>query len=291
MEREAEKTPGKKNSFRRHQRRWEILVIGPDGRTTPANYLKVLLPVLVGLFVTAIVVVVLTLWHAAEVAEEREALEGEVAQVREEARAHKEEVEVMTARLMRAGEKLAVREAGKKKSSEKKTVAAKTPPPKQAAEKAAVKTVPKQKETPPPKPKKEVVAPPKPKVGTDRFSATYDPAGKSLQLSFIIRNKGKTGKKVSGYAFIVLKPKNAKRTQWQIVPAVKTLDTGRPVRVEGGRFFEIARYRTLNFNRTQQTSPGQFANATVWVFDKDGNLLLEQDYPISTEVWTKALTG
>jgi hypothetical protein len=272
MDNQEERKPHPKESLRRHQRRREILLIGRDGKTAQANYLKIVVPLLAGILIVSLVATILFAKHAADRREETAGLIKEVGQLKQQLQSSREEVEVMMARLIKAGE----------------PVASEADDPAEFPREAVEPAVQKDAEPIHDEPSEAPGKTPSPVVSSEKFSLVYNGREKVLRTSFIVRNKLRGAKSVSGYAFVVLKPNATDRTGWAILPAVKTADNGYPARVERGHFFDIARYRTLKFTKPQVTPEERYSQATVWVFDTKGTIIYEQDYPIDSGVWKDA---
>ena len=56
MDNQEERKPHRKESLHRHRSRLEILLIGRDGKTLHANYLKIVVPLLAGILVISLAV-------------------------------------------------------------------------------------------------------------------------------------------------------------------------------------------------------------------------------------------
>jgi hypothetical protein len=78
---------------------------------------------------------------------------------------------------------------------------------------------------------------------------------------------------------VVLKSEGIPENQWVTLPPANLI-SGRPSEEEAGETFAISRFKTLKFQAKRQTNPGKFKIATVFIFDRDGSLMLEKDFPI-----------
>ena len=117
-------------------------------------------------------------------------------------------------------------------------------------------------------------------VDIDEFTITYDPNSGTVKAKFRIKKIDEKAKNASGYAFVVLKPKDVRQSEWVAMPASQFVD-GRPVQVKKGLSFSISRYKTMRFKKTIIGEFKRFKVATVFVFDKTGQLQMERDVSIN----------
>ncbi len=113
-------------------------------------------------------------------------------------------------------------------------------------------------------------------VGVKDFSASHSPENNILRVQFLINNLSTT----PGYIFVVLKPDNSNQDSWLVIPSVN-LTSGIPSDIKRGKFFKICRYKSVHLMATKQTEPEKFILATIFVFTRTGELVLEKDIPVS----------
>jgi len=118
-------------------------------------------------------------------------------------------------------------------------------------------------------------------VDIDKFTIAYDPNSGTVKANFRIKKIDQEVINVSGYAFVVLKPNDASQSEWVTMPDSHWVD-GRPARVKKGLSFSISRYKTMRFKKIITGEFERFKVATVFVFDKTGQILMERDISINS---------
>jgi hypothetical protein len=114
-----------------------------------------------------------------------------------------------------------------------------------------------------------------------QFELKYQQGQKRLQASFRIYNTSKPKQALSGTVVTVFRNKVDASVQWLTVPAVPLQD-GKPS-AKGGQTFRINNYRTMEFSAERQKLPLGYDTATVFVFEDEGTLLLERDFPLAID--------
>ena len=115
-------------------------------------------------------------------------------------------------------------------------------------------------------------------VSVNNFNVYYDKDKKILSVQYIIKKTTKNLKNISGFTAIILKNNENNQNEWLILPSEKMIES-KPSGKKGQAFL-IARFRKIKFEATHQIDPNRFNKATVFVFSKKGELLLEKDFPI-----------
>lgn len=180
-------------------------------------------------------------------------------------------------------------EAEVKTGSGTETVAStkRAPSPKPAAPK------PKPKPEPQPKPISEpqqATLKPEPKpvgqesqskisVAAEKLTTIFETGTNLLRVEYVLRNTGEKTKPINGQTLVILKKEGKDPNSWLVLPSVP-LESGRPKGSEG-YFFSIYNYRTIRFRISNQTDIDQFTEAVVYVFSKDGDLVLEKQFTVS----------
>jgi len=103
-----------------------------------------------------------------------------------------------------------------------------------------------------------------------------------LKVQFRIKNVSGKSEPVSGYAFVVLKTGDMDRSKWLVFPRV-ALISDKPSRIKKGRYFSIARFKTVRFSVIVE-DPYQYKNATVIIFGAEEKYLLEKNIPVDIQV-------
>jgi len=120
------------------------------------------------------------------------------------------------------------------------------------------------------------------KVSIEEFNVFHETASNTFRVQFLLRNAGSDSNPVSGYTAVILKKTNTQPDKWLTLPTVK-LEAGVPTGNRRGQYFSIARFKTVRSTVKSKIDPRQFNFATAYVFDTDGNLLLEKDFPINIQ--------
>jgi len=121
-----------------------------------------------------------------------------------------------------------------------------------------------------------------PRILSEKLSVSYDKGRKRIAVRFNVRNPSPGSGRISGNAFVVLKPNTGNQGQWLVMPSTK-LVSGKPSGTEAGKRFAIARYTNLLIAAQNQRSPEYFKNATLFIFDESGKLMLEKNFPLNAE--------
>ena len=115
-------------------------------------------------------------------------------------------------------------------------------------------------------------------VSVDNFNVYYDKDNNILNIQYIIVKKTSFNEKIAGHTVAVLKNNVVNQNEWIVLPQ-SDLIKGKPSG-KTGQLFIISKLKKVNFKITQLTNPNQFNKATIYVFSKKGELLLEKDFPI-----------
>lgn len=146
----------------------------------------------------------------------------------------------------------------------------------EAAESEAAPEEMPEEAPPPPEPEKPL------RIDAENFSASYKKYRKTLNVRLDIRNVTPESDRVAGHVFVVLKSESLPEKQWVTMPPTD-LVSGKPSGEETGNTFAISRFKTLKFQAKIQNDPDRFETATVFIFDMDGSLMLEKDFPITEQ--------
>jgi hypothetical protein len=99
-----------------------------------------------------------------------------------------------------------------------------------------------------------------------------------LNVNFKLSNISK--QTVSGYMFVVLKNHQKDSGTWIMLPE-KFLDRdGMPTNYKSGHTFKISRFKNVKFTAQHNENLGKSFKADVFVFDKNGDLLFKQEFPV-----------
>ena len=101
-----------------------------------------------------------------------------------------------------------------------------------------------------------------------------------LRVQFKIKNTSSNAQRVSGHAIVVLKGAQLLPHKWLSIPAV-SLSDGKPTGRQRGYTFGINYFKTMRFKTNLPKSIAIYETATVFIFTRKGELLLEQDFPVN----------
>jgi hypothetical protein len=118
-----------------------------------------------------------------------------------------------------------------------------------------------------------------PRASIEDFVVLFEPGSNILKAHFKIIKTSQSSQPFSGYAFAILKQNEVDQDSWLIFPQV-TLASGKPLLYKKGQYFSILRFKTIKFRSQNETNPKRFKTATVFVFAKTGELVLEKSFPV-----------
>ena len=114
-------------------------------------------------------------------------------------------------------------------------------------------------------------------VSVNNFDVYYEKDKNILSVQYIIK-KTLLNAKIAGYTLAILKNNEVNPNEWLILPSDDLIE-GKPSG-KAGQVFLISNFRKIKFKVTEPTNPNRFKKATVFVFSKKGELLLEKDFPV-----------
>ncbi|MCP4346794.1 MAG: hypothetical protein GY795_14860 [Desulfobacterales bacterium] len=115
-------------------------------------------------------------------------------------------------------------------------------------------------------------------VAVENFDISYYRHRKSFMVKYNIKNIDANSNLISGYNMVVLKTNQADYGNWMALPAA-SLVSGRPSGEQLGESFVISRFKTVQLEAKTQTEPEKFVSATVFVFNRTGDLITEKNFP------------
>ncbi len=121
-----------------------------------------------------------------------------------------------------------------------------------------------------------------PAVGVDDLTVRNEADSNTLKVSFILKKIDPNLESVAGRAFVVLKHDDVDQDQWLTLPTV-LLTSGKPSQPQRGQYFSISRFKLMKFEKPYQDDLLSLKNATIFVFSKAGQILLEAEFPIEIE--------
>ena len=116
-------------------------------------------------------------------------------------------------------------------------------------------------------------------VAIEDFKLSAKSGNNSLRVRFKLKNTSSDSQHVSGHAIVVLKGEKIQENQWVSLPGISLIG-GKPTGRQQGNAFGIKNFKIMRFTANKSRSPELFQTASVYIFSKTGELLLEQDFPV-----------
>ena len=116
-------------------------------------------------------------------------------------------------------------------------------------------------------------------VALENFQISPKPEENVLRFQFKIINTSANSQHVSGHTVVVLKGDQLSQEKWIAIPAMPLVD-GKPTGRQRGYAFGINHFKTMRFSANYPKSQDEYTTATVYVFSRRGELLLEEDFPV-----------
>jgi len=278
-------------------RRWTLLFIGDHGNVIALKRFKAIVIAAAFLLLCAICAVVILFFVNHHTVAENKELQSFLEKSKTRIETLRHEKEVLMARLVIAESRTNKSDArGRQSREERNTADQITPTPKpQAVLKEPAGKVdqkiapvpqtapskPVNAETAQPKPVADETVEPEPvlSLAVENFSVIYEGDSENLNAQFKIKNTGLQSEPVSGHTVLVLKGDDLPIQDWLVMPAVALV--GDMPSGTKGKTFSIRRFRTMNFTFKTPDHFEEFQTAVVYVFSKSGELLLEEDFPVT----------
>ncbi|MCJ7774428.1 MAG: coiled-coil domain-containing protein 30 [Desulfobacterales bacterium] len=119
-------------------------------------------------------------------------------------------------------------------------------------------------------------------IEAENLIVTHESDTKTLRVRFDLRNADPDLNPVSGRTVVILKTGDASQNNWLTLPFVP-LVSGKPASTTTGRTFLISRFKTVTFSIAGQTNPNRYKSATIYIFSKTGDTLLEKDFKVEVK--------
>jgi hypothetical protein len=275
----------KKNRRRGANRRWTLLFIGDHGNTITIKRFKAIIIAVVGIFFLVSVLLAVLFFSHQQTLKAKSDLQKRFQNSQQQIETLRHEKEILMARLVVAESKAKQRVA-EVQQPEKNPAAAKPIDikPEQA---------PKPKTASPPPPKKPTtqVKRSRPegqqaqetaavmRVAVANFKVSRESGTPNVKAQFRVKNASTGYPRVAGHAVVILQGADLEENQWMVMPPV-ALAGSKPTG-KRGKAFSIQRFRTMNLTSRAPKHADQFQTATVYVYSKEGKLLLEQDFAVN----------
>jgi low affinity Fe/Cu permease len=258
----------------KRQRYWSVMLVGEHGRVIPFRHFKAIAITMVVTLVLSLAGVTVQSVRYAQQSRNIIRLQDELGELKAQTALLRNEKDVLLTKMVI--DRVQTIDPDQAQASEDKQGKA----PSVAKEERG-------STSPPPAPSATVFAAPKaaesPRVRWQadirQFELNYQQDRERLQASFRIYNTSTPKRALSGTVVTVFRNRGDASVQWLTVPAV-SLQDGKPS-AKGGQSFRINNYRTMEFNAERQKLPLEYDTATVFVFEDEGALLLERDFPLA----------
>ncbi|MEJ2165681.1 MAG: hypothetical protein P8X90_09140 [Desulfobacterales bacterium] len=116
-------------------------------------------------------------------------------------------------------------------------------------------------------------------VTLENFKISPQPDEKLLRFQFKIKNTSANSQHVSGHTVVVLKADQLPPEKWMAVPPMPLAD-GQPTGRQRGFSFGINYFKTMRFSSNYPKFADEYQIATVYVFTRRGEKLLEENFPV-----------
>lgn len=118
-------------------------------------------------------------------------------------------------------------------------------------------------------------------VAIQNPSASFDKKNQILTFRFKIKNLMET--QASGHAVVILKRNPERKKTWITLPDNVPLIKGKPDGETEGNSFSISNYKVMRFAAKKIKNPKRYNIATIFIFDKSGTLIVEEDHPLTID--------
>lgn len=263
-------------------RRWTLLFIGNHGRTVTLKRFKgIVIVAFVVLFVTIGVSVGLFAWNL-KIIMDNHALKDDLKKLNNRIDALRHDKDILMTRLVVAESRVQETLGGKadepapdKSDKQEQSISDKDVGHNQPAIKKTEPSSPIQVESQQNIASSELGL----SVAVENFIISNQSDDNRLKAMFKVKNTSPNSRKVSGHIVVVLK---GEQTGWLPIPWMPLVN-GRPTGKHRGHSFGINYFKTMRLSTRAPESPEKFETATVFVFTREGDLLLEKQYPIKLQ--------
>ena len=281
-------------------KRWTLLYVGNKGRVITLKRFKSFVLLTIVAFAICISILAFLVIRDQSLAEEKRNLQKSIESLQAQVKEFRHEKEIMMARLVLA-ESRSAKSSGQQNQntmrgdSENRTSASENSQEPAVQAMAPVNTpaepqndADSQTQRPELTLESDEPAPTAPEKSPDEnlsvaiedFNASNETDPAIVQVHFKIKNTSPDPQRVSGHIVVVLKGETIDEPKWVTMPVV-SLVSGKPTGRERGYAFGISYFRNMRFKTRTPDTPQAYNQASVYVFSKAGELLLEQDFSVS----------
>ena len=267
---------GKRSNQDRH---WTVLFIGNHGRTITLKRFK-------GMVIWFFIVLVLSIgvsagllvWNQKIIVDNHD-LKDDFKNMTQRLDTLRHDKDILMTRLVLAETKVQESSGGKAEESAGNKLSGQKPPGSAKDDKI---NPPAAKILQPPTPKQAESQQDSAPIGSglsvdiEDFQISNHSDDNRLRVLFKIKNTSPNSQLVSGHAIVVLK---GEQTGWLPIPWTPLVD-GRPTGKKRGHSFAIKYFKTMRVSTRSPKFAEKFQTATVYVFTREGDLLLEKGFQI-----------
>ena len=264
-------------------KRWTLLFIGNHGRTITLKRFKGMVIISCLVLCASIAMSSGLLYFSLTMRSDKTQLESDFRDLKAQLKALRYEKDILLTKLVLA-------ETRSKPSPPIETPQQrepKKPQPESVVDEKPVQSVPAagiQKK--PPIEKKPEPLPPEDQaasrlsVAIENFKV-YPKANENvLRVQFKIKNTSTNNQRVAGHTIVVIKGEQLRQNQWLTIPRI-SLSNGKPTGRQRGHSFGISNFKTMRFKTNLPKSPEIYREASVFIFTKKGDLLLEKNFSVN----------
>jgi hypothetical protein len=253
-------------------RRWSLMFVGDHGEIVSVGRFKLMAISLVFVMIIVVASAVCLYFFSKSNIKENRKLKNTLASTQQKVEDLQSEKDVLMVRLVMAESKL----KQKQSNNQKQTAKSLNAPIASVKRKTDIKTSIAETPAKPVKTKKLQAV--DVKDVTVRHEL-LEIGGSSLRIKFTLNKVEQSPETVSGRAFVVLKHDEDDKDQWLVLPSVPLI-SGKPSRIKRGKYFSIARFKSMHFEKNYLDVPKLFKNMTVFIYNNTGALMLKKEFPI-----------
>ncbi|MBW1841257.1 MAG: hypothetical protein JRI75_05640 [Deltaproteobacteria bacterium] len=268
-------------------RKWNLLIVGDDGRILPVTRFKGLMVISAVVLIAAIIAAASFYFINKKTIKKSSKLAGALEKSRQRANTLQDEKERLMTRLVLAESRIKEIQAKhvRKPASENPPAASapvETKPDVSGPEKISVDPKPKQEKEPATVAQAAAAEDAYQEgVSVEAVTLLHETETRRLKVQFQLKNTDPAGEVISGYAFVILRDETAGKAGWLIFPSVKLI-SGKPSPINRGQYFSISRFKSMKFEKENMTASERYKSAEIIVFDTAGKLLMKKTVPVSS---------
>lgn len=253
-------------------RRWSLMFVGDHGEIITVGRFKLMAISLVFVMIIVVASAVCLYFFSKSNIEENRSLKNDLTSLQQKVKDLKSEKDILMVRLVMAESKL----DPKQTKNQMKLAKSSNAPVALVKKKTDIETGVSETTAKPVQPKKLQAVDVSDVIVRHELLGI---GGSSLRIKFTLKKLDQNPETVSGRAFVVLKQDEDDKDQWLVLPSVPLI-SGKPSIIKRGKYFSIARFKSMHFEKNYLDVPKLFKNMTVYVFAKTGALMLKKEFPI-----------